>query len=212
MKRGRVENSCQGSSLVYVIFLVTLLVTVSCGYMAVVQKRTAAAAGSAAYREAGFMARSIHRTFCESVSRGRSRAMGKIWEKFDQDCAQLWEEYKEEHPEQEGSWEEYMEEFLGYREYEAKGEGSTEDPRIRVAISLWAEPLQQRVFVNTEVSARGYQFALGAEIRFDTDARPAEDFNGNRIPGTDIFRRADRVYRYFEGEYCFLTEGYSSLE
>lgn len=86
MDRGRTERGysryTRGSSMIYVVLLMTLLSVLSCGYMAVSRHNMQAALDSRRYMEAQLSAKTIHRSFCEAVSSGDSTAMNLVWQSF----------------------------------------------------------------------------------------------------------------------------------
>ena len=72
----------RGSSLMYVVLLMTLLAVLSSGYMAISRYNMKAALKNRRYMEAQLSAKTIHRSFCEAVSSGESPAMNLIWQNF----------------------------------------------------------------------------------------------------------------------------------
>lgn len=99
MDRGRTEREynghTRGSSLMYVVLLMTLLTVLSSGYMAISRYNMKAALNSRRYMEAQLSSKTIHRSFCEAVSSGESPAMNLIWQSFQEDCDRLREEFDE---------------------------------------------------------------------------------------------------------------------
>ena len=99
MDRGRTEREynghTRGSSLMYVVLLMTLLTVLSGGYMAISRYNMKAALNSRRYMEAQLSSKTIHRSFCEAVSSGESPAMNLIWQSFQEDCDRLREEFDE---------------------------------------------------------------------------------------------------------------------
>ena len=99
MNRGRTEREnnghTRGSSLMYVVLLMTLLAVLSGGYMAISRYNMKAALSRRRYMEAQLSAKTIHRSFCEAVSSGESPAMNLIWQSFQEDCDRLREEFDE---------------------------------------------------------------------------------------------------------------------
>ena len=97
MDRGRTERGysryTRGSSMIYVVLLMTLLSVLSCGYMAVSRHNMQAALDSRRYMEAQLSAKTIHRSFCEAVSSGDSTAMNLVWQSFQEDCDRVREEF-----------------------------------------------------------------------------------------------------------------------
>lgn len=94
-KRAGDGNSEKGSSLIFVILLITLLSVFSAGYAAISAYYVKSARMSADYMEARLAAKTIHRSFCEAVSSGASPAANGIWELFEEDCCLVWEEFEE---------------------------------------------------------------------------------------------------------------------
>ena len=99
MGRGRTQSHnnehTRGSSLMYVVLLMTLLTVLSGGYMAISRYNMKAALNSRRYMEAQLSSKTIHRSFCEAVSSGESPAMNLIWQSFQEDCDRLREEFDE---------------------------------------------------------------------------------------------------------------------
>lgn len=83
----------KGSSLVYVIIFITLLSIFSSGYMAISKYNMKSTLESRSYMEARLNAKSVHRTFCESLSRDGSDVMDCIRQGFESDCALVREDY-----------------------------------------------------------------------------------------------------------------------
>ena len=110
MDRGRTEREynghTRGSSLMYVVLLMTLLAVLSSGYMAISRYNMKAALNSRRYMEAQLSSKTIHRSFCEAVSSGESPAMNLIWQSFQEDCDRLREEFDEMMDEEEAEEEE----------------------------------------------------------------------------------------------------------
>lgn len=176
MKHSRRDRRCGGSSMVYVILMITLMVTLSCGYMVISHRSLQSALRTRKYLNASLNAKSMHRGFCEAVSRGDSPSMDLIWDEFDADCLELRETYEEEmemaqdregDSEKQTDWEEYLEEYLGDKEYVIEGYGEDVPNRLKVHITIRAKPLRKRAFVETAVTEDGYQMSLQSEIRFD---------------------------------------------
>ena len=97
MGRGRTQSHnnehTRGSSLMYVVLLMTLLAVLSSGYMAISRYNMKAALNNRRYMEAQLSAKTIHRSFCEAVSSGESPAMNLIWQNFQEDCDRVREEF-----------------------------------------------------------------------------------------------------------------------
>ena len=159
MGRGRTQSHnnehTRGSSLMYVILLMTLLAVLSSGYMAISRYNMKAALKNRRYMEAQLSAKTIHRSFCEAVSSGESPAMNLIWQNFQEDCDRVREEFDammDEEEENEGEeadgreleaeasepgedvageeetrWERYLYHALGNKKYVVRGKGCSED-------------------------------------------------------------------------------------
>lgn len=98
MKYGKKINGSRtagnnGSSMIYVVLLVTLLAVLSSGYLAISRYNIRAALNDRRYMEAQLSAKTIHRSFCEAVSSGDSQAMDLIWRCFEEDCDRVQEEF-----------------------------------------------------------------------------------------------------------------------
>ncbi len=145
----------RGSSLMYVVLLMTLLAVLSSGYMAISRYNMKAALKNRRYMEAQLSAKTIHRSFCEAVSSGESPAMNLIWQNFQEDCDRVREEFdammdEEEaeegedgelkaesfsseedtdttDAEEERRWERYLYHALGNKKYVVHGKGCSED-------------------------------------------------------------------------------------
>ena len=79
-RKNKKISRTEGGSLLYVIFFVTLLSILSCGYMAASKYHIRAALKNRAYMEARLTARMIHNSFCEAVRMGESEALGLLME------------------------------------------------------------------------------------------------------------------------------------
>ena len=159
MDRGRTEREynghTRGSSLMYVVLLMTLLTVLSSGYMAISRYNMKAALNSRRYMEAQLSSKTIHRSFCEAVSSGESPAMNLIWQSFQEDCDRLREEFDEMMDEEEAeegedgelkaeassleegmdaeedmAWDRYLYHALGNKEYVVRGKGVSEDSGV----------------------------------------------------------------------------------
>ena len=145
----------RGSSLMYVVLLMTLLAVLSSGYMAISRYNMKAALKNRRYMEAQLSAKTIHRSFCEAVSSGESPAMNLIWQNFQEDCDRVREEFDammDEEEAEEGEdgelkaesfsseedtdttdaeeelrWERYLYHALGNKKYVVRGKGCSED-------------------------------------------------------------------------------------
>ena len=148
----------RGSSLMYVVLLMTLLAVLSSGYMAISRYNMKAALKNRRYMEAQLSAKTIHRSFCEAVSSGESPAMNLIWQNFQEDCDRVREEFDammDEEEAEEGEdgelkaesfsseedtdttdaeeelrWERYLYHALGNKEYVVRGKGVSEDSGV----------------------------------------------------------------------------------
>ena len=148
----------RGSSLMYVVLLMTLLAVLSSGYMAISRYNMKAALKNRRYMEAQLSAKTIHRSFCEAVSSGESPAMNLIWQNFQEDCDRVREEFDammDEEEAEEGEdgelkaesfsseedtdttdaeeelrWERYLYHALGNKEYVVRGKGVSEDSDV----------------------------------------------------------------------------------
>lgn len=159
MGRGRTQSHnnehTRGSSLMYVVLLMTLLAVLSSGYMAISRYNMKAALKNRRYMEAQLSAKTIHRSFCEAVSSGESPAMNLIWQNFQEDCDRVREEFDammDEEEAEEGEdgelkaesfsseedtdttdaeeelrWERYLYHALGNKKYVVRGKGCSED-------------------------------------------------------------------------------------
>lgn len=154
MGRGRTQSHnnehTRGSSLMYVVLLMTLLAVLSSGYMAISRYNMKAALNNRRYMEAQLSAKTIHRSFCEAVSSGESPSMNLIWQTFQEDCDRVREEFDammdEEDIEEDGElkaeasvseedmdteedirWERYLYHALGNKKYVVRGKGCSED-------------------------------------------------------------------------------------
>jgi len=154
-RKEREHNGCTcGSSLIYVVLLMTLLAVLSSGYMAVSRYNIRAALKDRRYMEAQLSAKTIHRSFCEAVSSGESPAMNLIWQDFQEDCDRVRERFDEMMDEEEAGqreegelkvedsaseedmdteeihWERYLYHALGNKKYEVRGRGCSGDAGV----------------------------------------------------------------------------------
>ena len=155
MDSGRTERGhngrTRGSSLMYVVLLMTLLAVMSSGYMAISRYNMKAALNGRRYMEAQLSAKTIHRSFCEAVSSGESPAMNLIWQDFQEDCDRVREKFdemmdkedageggggepgtkdsvsEEDIETEEIRWERYLYHALGNKKYEVRGSGCSGD-------------------------------------------------------------------------------------
>lgn len=206
----------QGSSMIYVILSMAFLAVFSCGYMAISRYNLKSALNGRNYMEAQLTAKTIHRTFCESVSSGDSEAMNLIWQCFEQDCDQIREEFEEmmEDEEEEGDedeygrilesgsrFERYLNHVLGSKEYVVKGSALEAEDGLTADITLRAMPLKEKASVHTIVTCNGYTFSMRADIVFDdsdgavmTISRPKYSRGHGSV---EIYLNGNGVYRYY---------------
>lgn len=232
--RRRGIGDTRGSSMMYVILLVTLLAVLSSGYMAITQYNMKAALNSRRYMEAQLSAKTIHRSFCEAVSSGDSEAMNLLWQCFGEDCDRIQEEFdsmmddeeedsgmEEETDFQvldedvhddaadEGRWERYLYHALGEKEYVIRGKNSQDSQDgtgPEVDITLTALPLKASARVHTRVEYNGYRFSMMADIVFDdSDGAVMTIKNPFRSRGENP---ADmRIYLNGNGVYRYYEDG-----
>ncbi len=154
-KNKRISRS-EGGSLLYVIFFVTLLSVLSCGYMAATKYHIHAALKNRAYMEARLTTRMIHNSFCEAVRMGESEALGLLMDEFENDVSE------DEEDEQDNT-----EADLEDKEYITEGEGSYTDEKgdlCTVRIRLKAHPLRETAFVDTWTKIGGFSMHLESEV------------------------------------------------
>lgn len=200
------DAGTQGSSMMYVILLVTFLAVLSSGYMAMAQYNMKAALNSRNYMEAQTTAKTIHRSFCESVSSGDSEAMNLLWRCFEEDCDRVQEEFDAmmDQEEDEGRWERYLRRSLGHKEYVIRGCTPDGEDGPQVDITLTALPLQACAKVHTRVVCNGYQFSMMADIVFDDRDGAVltidNPYRGVRRESEDmkIYLNGNGVCRYYE--------------
>ena len=216
-----------GGSMVYVMVLITFLAILSTGFLYMTEYSRRLVVNNHSYIEAQTTARSIHQSFCESVSGGTSEAMNTLWSCFEEDCEVIWEEYSELAGEEEGeaaegepagdaddtvmegepagdpgdettedplSWEAFLRERLGDKEYVIKG-STGQSERVSIRITLTALPLEGRATVSTTAACNGYRVSMMGDILFN-------DTEGNMLElGNDvsICTRGSGVYRYYGG-------------
>lgn len=211
----------EGSSLIYVVFMVALLSVVSVGYMCMADHNMRYLIRARKYREARTAAKSIHQSFCEAVSCGDSEAMDKIWDMFEEDCSEVREEMEaleaEASEEEEGEdteeeecgydWKLLLVERLEEKEYTAVGHGKHEKKNMEVEITLRAVPAKGQAFVHTAVTYSGYRISLAAQILFDNksgeliEIPPPEGGSWQEACEAAAFcRTGNGVYRYYEEE------------
>ena len=134
-RKNKKISRTEGGSLLYVIFFVTLLSILSCGYMAASKYHIRAALKNRAYMEARLTARMIHNSFCEAVRMGESEALGLLMDEFENDSSDLEaDEENDDIDEENGIDEESVidkendiDEELEDKEYMTVGEGSYTD-------------------------------------------------------------------------------------
>ena len=228
--RKRGGRGSRGSSMVYVMFLVALLSIFSCGYMAASSYNMKAAIASNHYMEAQLTAKTIHTSFCEAVSSGHSPAMNYLWELFEEDMERVRQEYdeimeeeaaeedgleteraaekdeeKDREPEDEDSFERYLRQALGHKEYAIRGASSGEDENApKLEIILKTKPLEETAYVHTKVTCNGYHFSMKADIVFDNSdgavIAPVRSRSRAFWKAGKVYLEGNGVYRYYEDE------------
>ena len=156
-RKNKKISRTEGGSLLYVIFFVTLLSILSCGYMAASKYHIRAALKNRAYMEARLTARMIHNSFCEAVRMGESEALGLLMDEFENDSSDL--EADEENDD--------IDEELEDKEYMTVGEGSYTDENgdpCTVRIRLKAYPVRGAAFVDTWTKTGGFSMHLESEV------------------------------------------------
>ena len=151
-RKNKKISRTEGGSLLYVIFFVTLLSILSCGYMAASKYHIRAALKNRAYMEARLTARMIHNSFCEAVRMGESEALGLLMDEFENDSSDLENDIDEE---------------LEDKEYMTVGEGSYTDENgdpCTVRIRLKAYPVRGTAFVDTWTKTGGFSMHLESEV------------------------------------------------
>jgi len=165
-RKNKKISRTEGGSLLYVIFFVTLLSILSCGYMAASKYHIRAALKNRAYMEARLTARMIHNSFCEAVRMGESEALGLLMDEFENDSSDL--EADEENDD--------IDEELEDKEYMTVGEGSYTDENgdpCTVRIRLKAYPVRGTAFVDTWTKTGGFSMHLESEVPLgDTENIP----------------------------------------
>lgn len=155
-RKNKKISRTEGGSLLYVIFFVTLLSILSCGYMAASKYHIRAALKNRAYMEARLTARMIHNSFCEAVRMGESEALGLLMDEFENDSSDL-----------EADEENDIDEELEDKEYMTVGEGSYTDENgdpCTVRIRLKAYPVRGTAFVDTWTKTGGFSMHLESEV------------------------------------------------
>ena len=174
-RKNKKISRTEGGSLLYVIFFVTLLSILSCGYMAASKYHIRAALKNRAYMEARLTARMIHNSFCEAVRMGESEALGLLMDKFENDSSDLEaDEENDDIDEENGIDEESVidkendiDEELEDKEYMTVGEGSYTDENgdpCTVRIRLKAYPVRGTAFVDTWTKTGGFSMHLESEV------------------------------------------------
>ena len=186
-RKNKKISRTEGGSLLYVIFFVTLLSILSCGYMAASKYHIRAALKNRAYMEARLTARMIHNSFCEAVRMGESEALGLLMDEFENDSSDLEaDEENDDIDEENGIDEESVidkendideesvidkendiDEELEDKEYMTVGEGSYTDENgdpCTVRIRLKAYPVRGTAFVDTWTKTGGFSMHLESEV------------------------------------------------
>lgn len=208
----------RGSSMIYVVLLITLMAVLSSGYMAISRYNIQAAINGRKYMEAQITAKTIHSSFCQAVSSGEAESIRKAWEYFEEDCILVREEYDEmveesdpdaedqeedKDGEAEDRWERYLRHALGEKDYVLQGETAESDeaPEIHITVSL--KPLDEIAYVHTKVKYNGYEFSLKADIALDQNGRAVIKNRGagrRRGKEAEIYLDGDGIYRYYGDE------------
>ena len=180
-RKNKKISRTEGGSLLYVIFFVTLLSVLSCGYMAASKYHIRAALKNRAYMEARLTTRMIHNSFCEAVRMGESEALGLLMDEFENDSSDLEadeenddiDEENDDIDEENGDEESVIDKEndidaeLEDKEYMTVGEGSytaeNGDP-CTVRIRLKAYPVRGTAFVDTWTKTGGFSMHLESEV------------------------------------------------
>lgn len=221
--RGRNTGRCgeRGSSMIYVILFITLLAVFTCGYMSIAGYNRKTTKNSRNYMEAQLAAKTIHRTFCESVSSGESEAMNCIWQSFEEDCSQVREEYEEMLADEDEDGDDGMEGSVDYGAEDSVDDGAedAEDNGIpgSEAGSRWERYLYHALG-DKEYIIRGTNVQSGdaSEENVETDitltARPlgetAQVHTRVTCNGYTFSMRADIVFDDSDG--AVMTIGWST--
>lgn len=211
----------EGSSMIYVILLVTLMAVFSSGYMAISRYNTRAALNSRRYMEAQLTAKTIHSSYCQAVSNREAGSVQLLLDRFEEDCVQVREEYDEMlearggdedegededlGEQEEERWERYLKHALGDKEYVLHGDSASltdEAKGTAVSLTLSIKPLEETAYVHTKVKCNGYEFSLKADIVFDQYSSVVVDGPGpRRSRGKGrVYEDKGGVYRYYEDE------------
>ena len=162
-RKNKKISRTEGGSLVYVIFFVTLLSILSCGYMAASKYHIRAALKNRAYMEARLTARMIHNSFCEAVRMGESEALGLLMDEFENDSSDLEADEENDDIDEENGIDEDLED----KEYTTVGEGGYTDENgdpCTVRIRLKAYPVRGTAFVDTWTKTGGFSMHLESEV------------------------------------------------
>lgn len=215
---GKRSSSVRGSSMIYVVLLITLMAVLSSGYMAISRYNIQAALNGRRYMQAQLTAKTIHSSFCQAVSSGEAESIRKAWEYFEEDCILVREEYDEmmedpdaedqeedEGGETEDRWERYLRHALGGREYVLQGETEESDKAPGIHITLSLKPLDETAYVHTKVKYNGYEFSLKADIALEKNGSAVlTDWRSGpwrrRGGGIDIYLDGNGIYRYYGDE------------
>ena len=157
-RKNKKISRTEGGSLLYVIFFVTLLSILSCGYMAASKYHIRAALKNRAYMEARLTARMIHNSFCEAVRMGESEALGLLMDEFEENGIDEESVIDKEND---------IDEELEDKEYMTVGEGSYTDENgdpCTVRIRLKAYPVRGTAFVDTWTKTGGFSMHLESEV------------------------------------------------
>lgn len=181
----------RGSSLMYVVLLMTLLAVLSSGYMAISRYNMKAALKNRRYMEAQLSAKTIHRSFCEAVSSGESPAMNLIWQNFQEDCDRVREEFDAMMDEEEA--EEGEDGELKAESFSSEEDTDTTDAEEELR---WERYLYH---------ALGNKKSMMADIVFDDRdgsvmviGKPYRSSRGDD-PEVKVYLNGNGVYRYYEG-------------
>lgn len=174
------HDHSEGGSLLYVIFFVTLLSVLACGYMAVTRYHISAALKNRAYMEARLTTRMIHNSFCEAVRLGESEALLLLMDEYENDSLQEEEDpdgsdpesphFEDPDPESTDLGENDTAINLEEKEYITEGEGSYTDENgdpCSVRIRLKAYPAQGTAFVDTWTHIGGFSMHLESEVSLE---------------------------------------------
>ncbi len=177
---GEKPDRSEGGSLLYVIFFVTLLSVLACGYMAVTRYHISAALKNRAYMEARLTTRMIHNSFCEAVRMGESEALLMLLDEYADDSLQEEEvpdgsdredtDTEDPDPESLDPEENDTDINLEEKEYITEGEGNYTDENgnpCSVRICLKAYPIRGSAFVDTWTHIGGFSMHLESEVSLE---------------------------------------------